>query len=329
MSSQILVSPRLTLLFFFFCKDADALGSEYSNSSPPATTYDSSPSVSQHSHHQRHSSSLPSRHRTSFLSAASDAFGLRKKIGSVSRKKSNFHSLPHTSNIMPGVIEINARNNSTVTSTVGGATAHGDYEYEERERLRDVAAQSIGLDPELLHHSCKSASRSSLDSPQSPPQPERIPPFPATLAALHPFTKLSATLPKFVPPSSLLVYALAKQWKPRTIVLTSHPVSQKTHVHLFKGASKDEKEVERLEVTEDSVIFVAEQDVRGRGHVVKFAGKDVSTKRSGVNREEGLRTMWLLQITDLGESQRWIAAIKNAVLTQRYSSLRFGDFPEL
>lgn len=218
---------------------------------------------------------------------------------------------------MPGVIEINAQNNTTVTSTVGGTTAHRDYEHEERERLRDVAAQSIGLDPELLYHPCKSASRSSLDSPQSPPRPARIPPFPATLVALRPFTELSATLPKFVPPSSLLVYALAKQWKPRTIVLTSHPVSQKTHVHLFKGTSKDEKEVERVEVTEDSVIFVAEEKVGGRGHVIKFFGKDVSKERGGTIGEESSRTMWFLQITNPAESQRWIAAIKNAVLTQR------------
>lgn len=228
---------------------------------------------------------------------------------------------------MPGVIEITARNNTTVTSTVGGSTAHRDHEHEERERLRDVAAQSIGLDPELLHDSCKSASRSLLESPQSPPQPARIPPFPATLAALRPFTELSATLPKFTPPSSLLVYALAKQWKPRTIVLTSHSLSQKTHVHLFKGASKDEKELERLEVTEHSVIFVAEEAVGGRGNVVKFAGKDVSSKRCGAIGEESLRTMWLLQIKDPAESHRWIAAIKNAVLTQRYSWLSFVVAP--
>ena len=228
---------------------------------------------------------------------------------------------------MPDVIEISARNNTTFTSSIGGTTAHTDYEHEERERLRDVAAQSIGLDPELLHDSCKSASRSLLDSPQSPPQPARIPPFPATLAALCPLTELSATLPKFTPPSSLLVYALAKQWKPRTIVLTSHSPSQKTHVHLFKGASKDEKELERVEVTEHSVIFVAEETVGGRRNVVKFAGKDVSSKPGRTAGEESLRIMWLLQIKDPAESHRWIAAIKNAVLTQRYSLSGFAVSP--
>jgi len=316
----VLVSPRLTQCSLLFYKDTDDLDFK-SLESHSATAYDSSShSVPLHSHFQQHSASLPCRHRTSLLSAASDALGLRKKIASVSRKKPNHIPPPYTSNIVPGVIEITARNNTTVIST-GGSTTHRDCEHEERERLRDVAAQSIGLDPDLLHESCNSASRSLLDSPQSPPHPAHIPPFPATLAALCPLTELSATLPKFSPPSSLLVYVLAKLWKPRTIVLTSHSPSQKTHVHLFKGTSKDEKELERLEVTEDSVIFVAEEDVGGRGNVVKFAGKDVSSKRSGAVREESLRTMWFLQIKDPAESHRWISAIKNAVLTQRYNFL--------
>ncbi|KAF8555740.1 hypothetical protein OG21DRAFT_822840 [Imleria badia] len=305
--------------------NADFLDSKSSESSPSPTAYGSSShSVPLHSSFQQYSASLPSRNRTSILSVASDALGFRKKIGSMSRKKPNSHSLPHT-RIMPGVIEISAHNNTTVTSSIDGTPTHKDYEHEERERLRDVAAQSIGLDPELLHSS-KFETRSFLDSPQSPPQSPPLPPFPATLVALRPFTELSATLPKFTPPSSLLVYALAKQWKSRTIFLTSHSQSHKTHVHLFKGASKDEKEIERLEVTEDSVIFVAEEEVAGRGKVVKFAGKDVSSKQSGAIGEQGLRTMWFLQIKDPAESHRWIAAIKNAVLTRR--AVRAGlDIP--
>ncbi|KAF8133732.1 hypothetical protein EV363DRAFT_1324489 [Boletus edulis] len=294
----------------------DHLDSKSSDSSPSATAYaSSSHSAPLHPNIQQHSASLPSRHRISILSVASDALGFRKKIGFVSRKKPNAPSLSHNK-----VIDIK---NATVASTIGGTTAHKDYECEERERLRDVAAQSIGLDPELLHSS-NLDNRSFLDSPQSPAPSAPMPPFPATLVALLPFTELSATLPKFTPPSSLLVYALAKQWKLRTIVLTSHSPSQKTHVHLFKGASKDEKEVERLEVTEDSVIYVAEEQVGGRGNVIKLAGKDVSLRQSGTTAEGSLRTMWFLQIKDPAESHRWIAAIKNAVLRQRYEPVRAG-----
>ncbi|KIJ17723.1 hypothetical protein PAXINDRAFT_97940 [Paxillus involutus ATCC 200175] len=303
--------------------DADNLVSTSSNPSTAFTSYESSPSSgSPHSHKNHTAPTQPRKPRTSLLLAASDALGLRKKVGSVSRKKPPSHHIPYTSHIMPDVIEISAHNNTTVTSTIGGTTAHRDYEHEERERLRDVAAQSIGLDPELLHDLNRSQSHSSLDSPQGPPQPARIPPFPASLAALGPLTTMSATLPKFVPPSSLLVYALAKQWKLRTIVLTSHTASQKTHVHLFKGAAPDEREIERLEVNEDSVIFVSEEEVGSRGSVVKFAGKDAGASSSSSIGEENPRTMWFLQITDPAESQRWITAIKNAVLSQR--SIRAG-----
>lgn len=288
-----------------------------SRSSESATACDSSHSAPLRSQY----SSFPSRHRTSFLS---DAFSFRKKIGSVSRRKPNLHALSHTNNVVPDVIEINARGSTTVTSMIDGTTAHRDYEHEERERLRDVAAQSIGLDPDLLHDSARSESRLSLDFPHGSSQSARIPPFPATLTALRPFAELSSTLLKFTPPSSLLVYALAKQWKQRIIVLT-HSSSQKTHVHLFKGSSKDERELERLEVTENSVIFVSEEEVGGRGNVVKFAGKDVSVKRNGANGQETLHTMWFLQIADPAESQRWIAVIKNAVLTQRYGLSRFAS----
>lgn len=223
---------------------------------------------------------------------------------------------------MPGVIEINANNSTNATST-----PHRDCEHEERERLRDVAAQSIGLDPELLHPS-KSETRSFLDSPQSPTQPAPIPPFPATLHTLRPFTELSATLPKFTPPSSLLVYALVRQWKFRTIVLTSHSPTHKTHVHLFKGTSKDEKEIERLEVTEDSLIYVAEEELGGRRNVIKFVAKNVSSNQSGPIAEESLCSMWFFHIRDPAESHRWIAAIKNTVLTQRYASVSL-QFPGL
>ncbi|KIJ64496.1 hypothetical protein HYDPIDRAFT_187848 [Hydnomerulius pinastri MD-312] len=300
--------------------DADNLVSTFSNPSASFTSYDSSPrSIPLQSQNNQ---PPPRKPRTSLLSAASDALGLRKKVGSASRKKPSPHYVPHTTHVMPDVIEISARNDTTVTTTVDGSTAHRDYEHEERERLRDAAAQSIGLDPDLLHDSRRAESLSSLDSPQGPPQVARIPPFPATLAALSTLTQMSATLPKFSPPSSLLVYALAKQWKLRTIVLTSHTASHKTHVHLFKSAAPDEREVERLEVTEESVIFVAEEDVGGRGSVVKLAGKDVGTKRNAGSGDESTRTMWFLQMTDPAESQRWIAAIKNAVLSQR--SLRAG-----
>ena len=96
---------------------------------------------------------------------------------------------------------------------------------------------------------------------------------------------------------------------------SSPPVS---YLHLFKASSADEKEIERLEINEDSVVFVAEEGVGGRKHVVKVAGVDVGARKKELNHEEGGRTMWFLHISDPAEAQKWITAIKNVILGQRY-----------
>ncbi|KAL4073256.1 hypothetical protein V8B97DRAFT_206892 [Scleroderma yunnanense] len=315
---------------------ADQFVSSISNPSASFTSHESSsrivPIISPHPQGARHSSSAqPRKQRTSLLIAATDALGLRKKLGSVSRKKHPSHDTSST-NTIPDVIEISAHySDMTVTTTVIGTTAHMDREHEERERLRGAAAQSIGIDPDLLHQPRRSHSLSSHSSPEprNPLPPSLLPPFPATLGALSSIVQMSATLPRFTPASSLLVYALAKQWKVRTLVLTSHVTSHRTHIHLFKGTSPGEVEIERLEITENSAMFVAEGEVGGRRNVIKLVGKDVSTKKSANTNnntsgasEDPPRAMWFLQITDPAESQRWISAIKNAVLSER--SLRAG-----
>ncbi|KAH7910820.1 hypothetical protein BJ138DRAFT_1101546 [Hygrophoropsis aurantiaca] len=324
--------------------DADPLVSTHYNASTSFTSYESYPILTRP--HTADPTSTTKKNRTSLLVAASDALGF--KFGR--KRKPMARPLPQQF-IIPEIIEITAQ-------------PRRDEEGEERERLRDAAAQSIGLDPELLRarpespsededeyeddlilseaphsvsdipdtasqsagrHRAGSLGQSSLTHSRNhsataahiPP----VVPFPATLGALASFTKMSATLPKFYPPSSLLVFALAKQWKARCMVLSS-PSSQTAHLHLFKSSAPDEREIERLEITEDSVIFVADEEVGGRGNVIKVGGVDVGAQKKDLNQEEGGRTMWFLQILDQSEAQKWIAAIKNAILSQR--SMRAG-----
>ncbi len=85
----------------------------------------------------------------------------------------------------------------------------------------------------------------------------------------------------------------------------------------FKSAGADEKELERLEINEDSVVFVSEEEVGGRRHVIKVGGADVGAMRKEYTHEEGGHIMWLLQIADPAEAQRWISNIKHAILGQR------------
>jgi hypothetical protein len=169
-----------------------------------------------------------------------------------------------------------------------------------------------GSGPLLAH----SRSNSTTLSP--------VPAFPVNLNALNQFKQSATSLHKYYPPSSLRIFALSKNWRTRFMVLSSPtalvirgsspPVS---YLHLFKSSSGDEKEVERLEINENSVVFVAEEDVGGRKYVVKVGGLDVGAFKKEWNHEDGGRTMWFLHITDTAEAQKWISAIKAAILGQR------------
>ncbi|GJE88343.1 hypothetical protein PsYK624_044260 [Phanerochaete sordida] len=211
--------------------------------------------------------------------------------------------------------------------------------------------------------------------------PPKIPPFPSTHASLKPFIQRSGPVPRYYPAPSLLMFALSKQWKNRYLVLTSplpSPMSPNTptfsspwgghartepassFLHLFKGAGPDEKEIERLEINEESVVYVADGEVGGRTHVIKVGGVPkkkpqnlatswgaVLTPPDGAARtssssigsgdahaadaagahaphDAGLdgKTMWAVQVVDAEQAQAWIAAIKGAVLSQR--SIRAG-----
>jgi hypothetical protein len=276
--------------------------------------------------------------------------------------------------ILPDVIEISA--------------PRRDEEVEERHRLRDMAAQSIGLpvtmhpdthsldesmeeeeeeeetkendaptntEPENLEGNMRWGSmpnfvtKSPHDSSLSivvptPALPNRlrsgsllhsrsnsftavpVPAFPTNVTALAQLKQAAITLHKYHPPSSLRIFALSStSWKTRYMVLSSSTTlvtrgssPQASYIHIFKSSGGDEKEIERLEINEDSVVFVAEADVGGRKHVVKVGGVDVGALKKELNCEEGGRTMWFLHIADPAEAQKWITIIKTTILGQRY-----------
>jgi hypothetical protein len=257
-----------------------------------------------------------------------------------------------------------------------------DEEVEERERLRDAAAQSIGLGPDILQdtqvrgdsieevdedaeevegldgdfemiqpqptisRSVRSSSVSSMPGTgsllnnrqragslrhslthmrtRSTTPASSIPTFPTTPSALQQSTVMAAVLQKYYPSPSLRIFALSKQWKSRFMILSSTVSTSSrgqamavSYLHFFKSSASEERELERLEINEDSVVFVADEVVGGQRNVVKVGGLDTGAARKEMNREAGCRTVWLLQIPDANEPQRWIAAIKSAILNQR------------
>ena len=307
--------------------------------------------------------------RGSILVAASDALGL--KLG---RRRLSIRQPPKP-NILPGVIDISA--------------ARADAELEERNRLRDMAAQAIGLQPyamspvtqfldespaddadgyqetsevlestESRRHAFDRDSQLMFNSPSRSPrgsglsmsisQSARpasvsrlqrsmmghspatttniapIPPYPSTVSSLTSFRQCAGTYPKYFPPSSLRMFALSKNWKHRYLMMSS-PATLVTrgqapavsYLHVFKSPSPDEKELERLEINEDSVVFVAEEEVGGKRSVIKVGGADVGAMKKEYMTNEAGYSMWLLHIQDTVDAQKWITDIKNAILGQR------------
>ncbi|KAL1677924.1 hypothetical protein EV122DRAFT_213048 [Schizophyllum commune] len=270
--------------------------------------------------------------------------------------------------VIPGVMEISA--------------PRPDEEIEERDRLREAAAQSIGLSPELLQEEANLSNSIDMGSDAShfygedlgpfnsgdstplwdglsssastrpvsihrhsysnPPAPvSTVPPFPTTLKALSSCDShtiaLSASFPKYH--SSSRIFAMSRHWKTRYILLTSPvppdplPSPRSRHalvplpsyLHVFRSPAPEERELERLEVNEDSVVFVADEDVGGRKNVIKVAGKHAGGEADNGKEVEGppkAETMWLLHAVNVETKQTWIGGIKSVILAQR--SVRAG-----
>jgi hypothetical protein len=205
-------------------------------------------------------------------------------------------------------------------------------EGSEQDRLPSLeqshpasSTPSVTLSPKTVHDRPRQTSWIAPVPGSFPSATSRtIPAFPTTISTLTPFTQLSSSIPKFYPPTSLRIFSLSRNWKNRFIILTSPPPIPRasigpttSHLHLFKSSGQGEEELERLEINEDSVVFVAEEDAGGRRNVVKVGGDDVGNVNKVLNHQSGGRTMWFLQITNSAEAQKWIAAIKNAILAQR------------
>jgi len=298
--------------------------------------------------------------RNSILLSASDVLGL--KLG---RRKSSRRQHPKPI-ILPGVIDISA--------------ARADAELEERNRLRDMAAQAIGLQPyadsqtscsindenedhedrtpldstDIVHQSelipssnvrgrLFRGSNSSLSVAYPRPTSTArvrsgsalgaatttsfapIPPYPSTVSSLSSFRQCEGLYPKYYPHSSLRIFALSKNWKYRYLMMSSPATfvargqsPAVSYLHVFKSGGSEEKELERLEINEDSVVFLPEDEVGGRRSVIKVGGTDVGAMKKEYMINEGGYSMWLLHIQDTADAQRWITNIKNAVLGQRY-----------
>lgn len=274
--------------------------------------------------------------RNSILLTATDVFGL--KLG---RPKSALRQSPKPV-ILPGIIDISA--------------ARADAELEERNILRDMAAQAIGLQPYTdMQDSYDCTVTDEDDDYQIVPSQEStdlpqltttsrvrsgsivahtaatttsfapIPPYPSTVSSLSSFRQCEGLYPKYYSHSSLRIFALSKNWKYRYLMMSSPATfvargqsPAVSYLHVFKSAGPEEKELERLEINEGSVVFVAENEAGGKRSVIKVGGTDVGAMKKEYMISEAGYSMWLFHIQDTADAHRWITNIKNAILGQRY-----------
>ncbi|KIO19710.1 hypothetical protein M407DRAFT_222281 [Tulasnella calospora MUT 4182] len=223
--------------------------------------------------------------------------------------------------------------------------------------MRSAASSQASLSVETTHQVPITPSR---------PLPSSIPNYPATLAALSPFATTSSTLMRHYSGSTFFL-GKARQWKSRHIVLTSFKPPPKpnapdvepdtqSHLHLFRNFASEEKELERMKIDEDSVVFVVEDDpvTQGRKNVIRIGGRHAggggshsavggrTTRLAPPSAMASLSVMgapamavqmggqldfkvvWLLQCPDSQTMHQWIASVKGALLVQRAERAGLG-----
>ena len=295
-----------------------------------------------------------SKKRGSLLVAASDALGLkfsRKKQTPIPAR------YPPNTTFLPDIIEITAHRTDaeseererlreeaahclgiSVDQDTRSAIQTTEDDLGNADDPATASATRSHADPDIPNYSTNSlpspTRSTTFDSRRSdsammhyrsssaPLIP--IPPFPASVHSLQELKQLSSSLPKYYPPNNLRIFALSKNWKARYVILTSPaiPMSNNcepavSYLHVFKSSSSEEREIERLEINEKSVVFIAEEDVGGRNRVIKVGGgEDYGTRKGQVIEDD--RITWFFHMPDVAESQTWIAAIKNVILGQRW-----------
>ncbi|KAG8936264.1 hypothetical protein FRC02_003556, partial [Tulasnella sp. 418] len=217
---------------------------------------------------------------------------------------------------------------------------------------------SLGGDNTTQIITTKSIQHQQQPSMSPPVQHHCIPAYPCTLSSLAPFSQNASTLLRYYPGGSFFL-SRSRQWKSRYLVLTSlkpisGPESEKeedtqAHLHLFRSNGGDEKELERLKINEDSVVFVTDEgpEVSGKKYVFKAGGLDaggapvvkpkertlVKDKAKGKGEKDvfanstsnAVKVLWLLQCTDSAMMQRWIGFIKTGLLVQRAERAGLGS----
>ncbi|KAJ7163388.1 hypothetical protein C8R46DRAFT_1103248 [Mycena filopes] len=214
--------------------------------------------------------------RSSLLSQAGDALSFR-----FGRRRPIRQPAPPVVLAVPHVIDISA--------------PPPDEEIEERQRLRDAAAQSLGLGP-------------LLEPTEEEDEQEQD-------TVVVPLRRFLHRRP-FSPPSKLWRTAFQNT---TLLPVSAYSLSQSiTHRTTASwNASKS------TQTGWYSLLTTLNPTLAPRPTSSRSQGADVGALRRDWNPTDDGRTVWLLQFFSPADAQRWISAIKSAIFEQRYVCIAF------
>lgn len=146
---------------------------------------------------------------------------------------------------------------------------------------------------------------------------------------------------KYVAPKPLLALLSSlkrspRAWKSRHLVFTSisstfnsrrvkNLLVRTNILHLFKGSFPDDREVDRLLITEFSRVFVPDDhpNIAGRQCVLKAVGysaKELRRDSSGALVLKG-ETTWMFQCPDSQAMKEWVLSIRNVIRNDKYCGI--------
>ena len=175
---------------------------------------------------------------------------------------------------------------------------------------------------------------------------EPLPPFPCLLSSLKPHIRCTSAVSKYCAPLPFVSFlgpnkGSTRHWKSRHLVLTSvtYPATNSApdqrvymrtdYLHLFQGSFPDDKEVDRLLLTDHSAAMLPnERDNLGdRQCVVKVNGHNAK----GIKQNERgtlilqSEAVWYFQCPDIQTMQNWLVSIRDAILNYRYLTSTSGS----
>jgi hypothetical protein len=138
-----------------------------------------------------------------------------------------------------------------------------------------------------------------------------LPAYPSTVSTLAPNTQHSGSTAKHTG-AGAIASVFGRPWKNRYIALSGPP---RACLHLFKSSGSEEREIGRLALQDDSVAYIAEEEVAGRKNFLRVTGMDVGAPVAELQARKDRDGMasWILHFNDPADMHKWIATIKSAV----------------